>query len=70
MIMNEKNKKNTVACLAAINEESISPLQLLQEIQPLLKEYFIGNFKIENNAIKMRFLNGDKFNLTIGKVIQ
>ena len=70
MIMNEKHKKNTEACFAAVFEETITPLKLLEEIQPLLKEYFIGNFKIEHNAINIRFLNGQKFRLTIGEVIQ
>ena len=47
----------------------INPLQLLREIKPLLEEYFIGNFEIENNALNMGFENGQSFRLKIGEVV-
>lgn len=65
-----KYEKNTAAELAAVNEETITPIQLLQEIEPLLKEYFIGDFEIKDNCIRMSFKNGDIYNLTIGGVVK
>ena len=63
------DKKNTANKMCAVNE-TINPLQLLQEIEPLLKEYFIGDFIIENNTIKMSFKNGQTFNLKICEVVK
>ncbi len=68
--MDKENEKDTMVTFSALCEKNITPLQLLQEIQPLLKEYFIGNFKIENSAITMRFFNGNKFRLTVGEVVK
>ena len=65
--MTHSIKKNT-AIDYAVNE-NINPLQLLQEIEPLLKEYFIGKFEVENNALNMTFENGQKFKLVIGGVV-
>ena len=63
LIMEKQNEKDTV-----INY-TINPLQLLHEIQPLLKECFTGNFEVENNALNMRFENGQTFKLKIGEVV-
>lgn len=65
--MEKQDKKNT-ANDYAVNEH-ITPLQLLQEIEPLLKEYFIGDFEIKNNALNMKFKNGQTFVLKICEVI-
>ena len=65
--MEKQNKKNT-ATDYAVNER-ITPLQLLQEIEPLLKEYFLGDFEIKNNALNMKFKNGQTFILKIGEVV-
>ena len=65
--MTHLNKNNTTNDLDAMNEV-INPLQLLQEIEPLLEEYFIGNFEIKNNALTMSFKNGQTFKLIIGEV--
>ena len=37
--MLKQNEKNTASEFDAVNEKRITPLQLLQEVQPLLKEY-------------------------------
>ena len=63
-----QNEKNTAGILTAENEGTITPVQLLQEIQPLLEDYFIGKFKIENNALNLSFKNGQTFRLVIGEV--
>lgn len=68
---NERNKNKKLAVsFAAINEETILPTDLLQEILPLLQEYFVGNFKIEGGAISIKFLNGQKFRLTVGELVK
>lgn len=68
---NERNKNKKLAVsFAAINEETILPTDLLQEILPLLQEYFVGNIKIEGNAISIKFLNGQKFRLTVGELVK
>lgn len=66
--MEKHSKKNTSVGLTEANEKSITKENLLKEILPLLKEYFIGSFKIENGDIKMTFLNGQEFELTVGEV--
>lgn len=38
--------------------------ELLQELSPLLEDYFIAAIKTETNAIEMIFPNGQKFRLT------
>lgn len=65
--MEKRNKKNTANDFAV--NEVITPLQLLQELEPLLKEYFIGDFSIENNALNLKFKNGQTFILKIGEVV-
>ena len=67
--MEKQSKKNTADDFTAVIKEIISPLQLLQEIQPMLKEYFIGNFEVKNNALNMKFKNGQIFKMKIGEVI-
>ena len=55
--------------MLAVNE-IITPVQLLQEIEPLLKEYFIGNFEIKGNALNLKFKNGQNFILKIAEIIK
>lgn len=49
----------------SVEKEIIKPIELLQEIEPLLKEYFIGGFEIEEGAIILSFKNGQRFRLVI-----
>lgn len=65
--MDLREEKNTADISAAVNEGEITPLQLMQEIQPLLNEYFIGDFEIKNNVLRLIFKNGQNFNLQIQK---
>lgn len=65
--MDLREEKNTADISAAVNEGEITPLQLMQEIQPLLNEYFIGDFEIKNNVLRLIFKNGQIFNLQIQK---
>ena len=65
--MDLREEKNTADISAAVNEGEITPLQLMQEIQPLLNEYFIGDFEIKNNVLRLIFKNWQIFNLQIQK---
>lgn len=67
--MTKQDKKNTANDLFAANE-IITPIQLLQEIEPLLKEYFIGDFEIKDNALNLKFKNGQIFKLKIAEIIK
>ena len=67
--MSNKSKKNTANDLFAVNEKNITPIQLIQEIEPLLKEYFVGDFEIVNNSLKLNFKNGQIFKLKICEVV-
>ena len=67
--MTKKDNKNTAPFSDAVEEGRINPLQLLQEIQPLLREYFIGDFEIKDNAISMHFKNGQTFTLKICETV-
>ena len=67
--MEKQSKKNTANALFAVNE-IITPIQLLQEIEPLLKEYFIGDFEIKDNSLNLKFKNGQIFKLKIAEIIK
>ena len=67
--MSNKSKKNTANEVFAEKEVNITPVQLLQEIEPLLKEYFIGDFEVKNNALNLSFKNGQYFKLKIFEVV-
>ena len=65
--MINKSKKNTANDTFAV-KEVITPIHLLEEIEPLIKEYFIGDFCLKNNALYLSFENGQSFRLTVGEV--
>ena len=66
----EQTQKKTSVFLAEVGKEVIKPIDLLQEIEPLLREYFVGDFQIVDNAIIMRFVNGQKFRLIAEEITQ
>lgn len=59
--MTEKNKKST--------KDKITKLSLLQEIEPLIKEYFIAEISLTDEKIKLSFENGQKFEITAQEII-
>ena len=65
--MNNFKQKNTAEELA-VNEGTICAKELLEEIEPLLREYFIGGFELTAEAIILNFKNGQKFRLTVEEV--
>lgn len=46
------------------NEPPINASDLLAEIIPLLKDYFIGQFTIDGDSITYALLNGQKFTIS------
>ena len=49
---------SNTAAVAAKDEKPFGKNQLLEEIQPLIDEYFVCNTYIENDELKIVFLNG------------
>lgn len=49
-------------------EEEISVSSIIEEITPLFKEFFVGEFIHVQNMILCTFYNGDKFKVSIEKV--
>ena len=45
----------------AENEGKIEPYSLLQELQPLLSDYFVGEFTLSEEGLILSFPNGQKF---------
>lgn len=54
----------------AVLEKTIYSKDLLVEILPLLKEYFIADFDITQEKIIIYMLNNQKFELTIKEIKQ
>lgn len=52
-----------------VNEPKFSRSTLLQEIEPLLKEYFICIVDHSEEVITMSFLNGQKFAVTANEIM-
>ena len=57
---------SNTAAVAAKDEKPFGKNQLLEEIQPLIDEYFVCNTYIENDELKIVFLNGQNFILRGG----
>ena len=62
-----KNDLNLRAKKDARLEPPFTAHDFLEELLPLLKEYFVANFHTaeEENAVTVRFLNGQQFIITI-----
>lgn len=54
----ELSEKINAAYMAAKEEGSVTAESLLQEIEPLLNEYFIGEVVREGNALKENYSTG------------
>lgn len=50
------------------NEPPINASDLLAEIIPLLKDYFVGQFTIDGDCITYALLNGQKFTISVTEV--
>lgn len=64
----EKNTIEKTANQMAAAEKQFDAKSLLEEIEPLLREYFIGGFELNSEAIILNFKNGQIFRLTIEEI--
>lgn len=48
---------------AAKNEPQIQPKEILAELLPVMKDYFVGEFALEGNALTYKMLNGQKIKI-------
>lgn len=60
-----KNKSKLMAMEEAKREEYFTAKSLIEEIEPLLKEYFIAENSMEGNQIIMQFPNGQKASISV-----
>lgn len=69
----EKQKQNYTiekpAAVLAAEEQRFCAESLVEEIQPLLNEYFIGEFIIVGKTIELNFKNGQQFLLKAEEVL-
>lgn len=63
-----ENQTSNLEELNATNEPNVTYRDLLEEILPILKNDFIGEFAYDGNGIIYRMLNGQKFKLTLEEV--
>lgn len=68
----EMEKKITLSsCKKELEVEGkIDCQSLLQEVEPLIKDYFIGDFKLTEEGLLLKFLNGQTFLLTISEITE
>ena len=52
----------------AKKEAPFDATSLAAEINPLIDDYFVGEFKLQDNKIVCKFLNGQKFNIIVEDV--
>ncbi|MBD5583903.1 MAG: hypothetical protein HDQ88_02390 [Clostridia bacterium] len=53
----------------AKNEKHFNAQNLLEEITPLIKDYFIAELDFDGKAINLSFLNGQKFRICAEEVL-
>ena len=54
----------TSALYDALNEKEITGKSIIEETEPLIKEFFKGNVEISGDCLVISFLNGQKFRLS------
>ncbi len=52
----------------AAHEAPIEASDLIVEIEPLLREYFVGDFLFDKRGVLYRLLNGQSFRIIAQKV--
>lgn len=58
------NEEQREAMLAAMREGKFDGMRVLEEIQPLISEFFVCESKKTAEGLLLTFLNGQKFLLT------
>lgn len=66
---NKITKEAIAAYLSAKKEEQFSATELLQEIAPLLEDYFMVESTVDKQAVTLSFWNGQTFRLSIEKSV-
>ena len=62
------NSKDTTTFLEATREGHIGEQQLLEEVLPLMEEYFVGNIVSQENNAFYQLPNGQIFQITLVEV--
>ncbi|MDE6474549.1 MAG: hypothetical protein K2L70_05570 [Clostridia bacterium] len=65
----EITEEENQAILSAKEEKRIYAKDILFEILPLLEEYFISNFEMKDECLKMAMLNNQKFALYVEEIV-
>lgn len=50
---------------AALKEENISAEELAAELNIIFEDYFTGTVRLEDTAVTINFLNGQKFRIHV-----
>lgn len=66
--LNQKFTKENTADKSAVEEKEFTGYSLIEELIPLLKDYFECEMKLRSNDLLMRFYNGQQFRLVIDNV--
>lgn len=61
---NNYSEEQREAMLAAMREGNFDGMRILEEIQPLISEFFVCESKKTAEGLLLTFLNGQKFLLT------
>lgn len=61
---NNYSEEQREAMLAAMREGKFDGMRVLEEIQPLISEFFVCESKKTAEGLLLTFLNGQKFLLT------
>ena len=64
----EKLKRELRIVDAAKKEAHFTGANLMQELLPIIAEYFVCNFEIDQNYIVLKFFNGQTFKLIAEEV--
>ena len=63
-MFNNYSEEQWEAMLAAMREGKFDGMRVLEEIQPLISEFFVCESKKTAEGLLLTFLNGQKFLLT------
>ena len=57
----ELNQEQISALFYAVNEKDITGKSIIEEVEPLQREFYNGNVEISGDCLVVRFLNGQIF---------
>lgn len=64
----ELNREQIDALFYAVNEKNITGKEIIEEIEPLIKEFYHGNVEISGDCLIIKFLNGQVFRLSANAI--